>query len=91
MGSAFTKPSFDAFVEMLMLEQSKLIDMGILMSSKTKALATYNENRSNQGEKSSTNGKKKKWKQKSQLETTIFLLTTRQFFFQQEGKQQQEG
>ena len=55
----FTKSSFDAFVEMLMLEQSKLIDMGILKSSKTKALVASNENQSNQGCKSSTNSKKK--------------------------------
>ena len=65
MGSAFTKPTFDAFIEMLMLEQSKLIDMGILTSSKTKALVASNENQSNQGGKISTNSKKKKWKKKS--------------------------
>ena len=59
MGSAFTKPSFDAYAEMLMLEQSKLIDMGILMSSKTKELVASNENQSGQGGKCSTNNKKK--------------------------------
>ena len=58
MGSSFTKTTFDAFVEMLMLEQSKLIDMGILTSSKSKALVASNENQSNQGGKSSTNNKK---------------------------------
>ena len=59
MGSAFTKPTFDAFAEMLMLEQSKLIDMRILKSSKSIALVDSNENQSNQGGKISTNSKKK--------------------------------
>ena len=59
MGSAFTKPSFDTFAEMLMLEQSKLIDIGILKSSKTKTLVASSENQSNQGIKCSTNRKKK--------------------------------
>ena len=69
MRSAFIKPSFDALVEMLMLEQSKLIDMGILTSLKTKELVASNENQSNQGRKSYTDSKKKQWKQKSQSET----------------------
>ena len=64
MGSAFTKPTFDAFAKMLMLEQSKFIGMGILASSKTKALVASNENQLNQQSKSSTNNKKKKWKKK---------------------------
>ena len=38
MGSAFQKPTFDAFAEMLIFEQSHLIDMILLTSSKTKAL-----------------------------------------------------
>ena len=59
MGSTFTKNLFDAFVEMLMLEQSKLIDMGILKSSNSMTLVASNENQSNQGGKSSTNSKKK--------------------------------
>ena len=36
MGSAFHKPTFDACVEMLIVEQSHLIDLGLLMASKTK-------------------------------------------------------
>ena len=44
MRSAFQKPAFDAFVEMLIFEQTKLIDMGVLMSSKTKALVASDEN-----------------------------------------------
>ena len=88
MGSAFTKPTFDAFAEMLMLEQSKFIDMGILMSSKTKALVASNENQKNQSGKSYTNSKKIIVEAKITIkDTTIFLLTARQFFFQQEGKQ----
>ena len=46
MGSAFTMPSFDAFAKMLMLEQSKLIDMGILKSSKSTTLVASHENQS---------------------------------------------
>ena len=69
MGSAFTKPSFDAFAKMLMLEQSKLIDMRILKSSKSKELVASNDNQTNQGEKSFTNNKKNQWKPKSQLGT----------------------
>lgn len=68
MGSAFTNPSFDAFVEMLMLEQSKLIDMRILKSSKSKALVASNEKQTNQCKKKFTNSKKKQWKPKSQSE-----------------------
>ena len=59
MGSAFTKPSFDVFTEMLMLEKSKLIDMEIIKSSKSTTLLTSNENQTNQGGKCFTNNKKK--------------------------------
>ena len=51
MGSAFQNPTFDAFAEMLIFEQSKLIDMGLLTSSKTKALVASDENQSSKEEK----------------------------------------
>jgi hypothetical protein len=38
MGRAYTTPSFDSFTNMLMLEQKKLIMMGILNSSNSKEL-----------------------------------------------------
>ena len=44
MGSAFQKPTFDAFVEMLIFEKSHLIDMGLLTSSNTKELVASDEN-----------------------------------------------
>ena len=62
MGSAFQKPTFDAFVEMLIVEQSHLIDLGLLTSSKTKALVVSDEHQSSQGGKSFSNSKKKQWK-----------------------------
>ena len=37
MGSAYQKPSFDGFVDMLIVQQSHLVDFGLLKSSKTKA------------------------------------------------------
>lgn len=66
MGSAYQKPTF---AEMLIVEQSHLIDLGLLMTSKTKALVTSDEHQSSQGGKSSSNNKKMQWKQKSQSET----------------------
>ena len=38
MGSAYIKPSFEKFSKMLVLEHDNLVSMGILQSSKTKAL-----------------------------------------------------
>ena len=46
MGSAFQKPTFDAFSEMLILEEYHLIDMGLLMTSKTKSLVASDEHQS---------------------------------------------
>ena len=62
MGSAYQKPSFDAFADMLIVEQSHLVDFGLLKSSKTKALVTSDEQKSSQGGKSNN---KKQWKQKN--------------------------
>ena len=59
MGSAYQKPTFDAFAEMLIVEQSHLMDLGLLMTSKTKVLVASDENQSSQGGKSSSNNKKK--------------------------------
>ena len=73
---------------MLMLEQSKLIYMGILTSSNTMTLVASNENQSNQGGKKFYQQQEKVVEAKITIkDTTIFLPTTRQFFFQQEGKQ----
>lgn len=57
-------PSFDAFIEMLMLEQSKLLNMGILNSSKSKALVANHGSQGSQDKYS--NKKKKKSKSKPQ-------------------------
>ena len=54
---------------MLILEQSHLIEMGLLTTSKTKELVASDENQSSQGGKSYNNKKKKQWKQKSQSKT----------------------
>ena len=62
MGTAYQKPTFDAFVEMLIVEQSHLMDLGLLTTSKTKALVASDEHQSSQGGKSSSNKKKKQWK-----------------------------
>ena len=66
MGSAYQKPSFDGFADMLIVEKSHLVDFGLLKSSKTKALVASDEHKSSQGGK---NNKKKQWKQKTQSET----------------------
>lgn len=49
MGFAYQKPSFDDFVDMLIVQQSHLVDFGLLKSSKTKALVATNEHKSSQG------------------------------------------
>ena len=54
LGSSYTMPSFDSFTEVLMVEQSNLMSMGILKSSKSKALVA---SKGNQGKGSN---KKKK-------------------------------
>ena len=53
MSSAFTKPSFKRFPEMLVLEHDNLLSLGILQSSKTKALVA------NEGNSSGKNSNKK--------------------------------
>ena len=63
LGSSYTMPSFDSFIEMLMVEQSNFMSMGILKSLKSKALVA---SKGNQGKGS--NKKKKSWKQNSQQE-----------------------
>ena len=65
MGSAYIKPSFENFLEMLVLEHDNLVSMGILQSSKTKALVA---NEGNSGGKNS-NKKHKQWKAKPQDDT----------------------
>ena len=60
MGSAYQKPSFDGFADMLIVQQSHLVDFGLLKSSKTKALVATDDHKSSQGGKRSNN--KKQWK-----------------------------
>ena len=43
MGSAYHKPTFDAFAEMLIVEQTHLMDLGLVTTSKTKALVVSDE------------------------------------------------
>lgn len=54
VGSSYIMPSFDAFTKMLILEQSKLLNMGLIKSSKSKALVA------NQGNQGKDSNKKKK-------------------------------
>ena len=49
LGSSYTMPSFGSFTEMLMLEQSHLMIMGVLKSSKSKELVA---SKGNQGKRS---------------------------------------
>ena len=53
MGSAYIKPSFEKFTKMLVFENDKLVGMGILQSSKSKALVE------NEGNSSGKNSNKK--------------------------------
>ena len=46
MGSAYQKPTFDDFVEMFIVEQSHLMNLGLLTTSKTKALVVSDEHQS---------------------------------------------
>jgi hypothetical protein len=59
MGSAYHKPSFDGFIDILIKEQSHLIDQGLLTTSKSKALVVSNDTKSSQGGKGSNNNKNK--------------------------------
>lgn len=65
MGSAFFKPSFEKFLEMLILKHDYLVGMGILKSSKTKALIANEGNSSGKN----SNKKQKQWKAKPQDDT----------------------
>ena len=60
MGSAYHKPSFDAFTDILIKEKTHLIDQGLLTTSKSKALVVSNDTKSSQGGKGSNNNKKQK-------------------------------
>ena len=51
IGSAYQKPTFDAFVEMLIVEQTHLMDLGLLTTSKTKSLVISDKHKSSQGGK----------------------------------------
>ena len=58
MGSSYHKPYFDAFIDILIKEQTHLMDQDLLTTSKTKALVVSDENKSSQGGKGSNNKKK---------------------------------
>ena len=70
MGTAYTKPSFDSFSEILIREQSHLMDKGLLTSSKSKALVVSNDTKSTQGGKGSYNNQNKQQKPKSETQHT---------------------
>ena len=53
MGTAYVKPSFEKFLEILILQHENLVSMGILKSSKTKVLVE------NEGNLSGKNSNKK--------------------------------
>ena len=65
MGSAYVKPTFEKFAEILMKEYDILVSMGILKSSKSKALVANEGNSSGKN----SNNKQKKWKDKPQADT----------------------
>ena len=62
MGSAYQKPTFDAFAERLIVEQCHLMDLGLLVTSNIKALVVSYEQKSSQGGKSSSKNKNKQSK-----------------------------
>ena len=62
MGSTFIKPSSEKFLKMLVLEHDNLVSLGILKSSKTKALVANEGNSSGKN----SNKKQKQWKAKPQ-------------------------
>ena len=64
--SAYKKVTFDEYAKLLDDEEKKLKSMGILNSSKSKALVANNEGSPNSASQSSNKGKgkKKKWKNK---------------------------
>ena len=66
LGASYKKITFDDYAQLLEDEQAKLITMGILKSSKSKAFVANNESSKNLiGESSNKGkGKKKKWKDK---------------------------
>ena len=59
MGTAYHKPSFDSFTDILIKEQSHLMDKGLLTTSKSKALVVSNDTKSSKGGKGSNNNKNK--------------------------------
>ena len=59
LGSAYKKISFDEYPKLLDEEEQKLKTMGILTSSKSKALVAHNEGSSNSASQSSNKGKGK--------------------------------
>ena len=65
MGSGYTKPTFEKFAEMLITEYDILVGMGILKSSKSKALVANEGNSSGKN----SNNKQKQWKDKPQADT----------------------
>ena len=65
MGSNYIKPSFEKFAEMLVIKNNSLVGMGILKSSKSKALVANEGNSSGRN----SNKKQKQWKEKPQEDT----------------------
>ena len=59
MRSAYQKPTFNSFAKILIVEQTHLMDLGLLTTSKTKDLVISDEHKSSQGGKGSNNNKNK--------------------------------
>ena len=59
LGSAYKKVSFDEYAKLLDEEEKKLKTMGVLTSSKSKALVAHNEGSSTSTNQSSNKGKGK--------------------------------
>ena len=71
LGFAYQKVTFDRYAQLLEEEEHKLKSMGILQSSKSKALVANNEGSQNSACQTSNKGKgkKKKWKNNTQEDT----------------------
>ena len=80
MGANYIKPSFEKFSEMLVHENTSLLGMGILKSSKSKALVANEDNSGNRN----SNKNQKQSKDKSQADT-------QQSFKHQSSSTQQKG
>ena len=73
LGTQFTMPSLDDFAVNLTREQDKLIQMGILKSSKSHALAANQGTKEQQGQSSNNNSKDKKQKNSEEKKDQMLI------------------